>query len=312
MAVEIKSGNGGTDTATVDPVSKSLRVTNYASDGHEGLHSYPDAIASNDATALGEFVLPAFLSQEYKFLSIQLKGTWVATITFEGSNDNTTFYAVATTDPSSIETGSSTATTNRLVKVPILYQYVRARVSAYTSGTISASVFGHRDENSSGLVSSSGQTSLAPETTKKIGNVGLEAGTNAIGSLSAGTAHIGDVKVLPTISAPPIPLKVISAVGVNATSVQAGASNVNFILIVSAAATPRFVKFYDKATAPVVGTDVPKYTFPLAVGASPIQAPPQGFSFTNGFAYAIDLSVEDSGSTPFTVAGEVVMMLEYT
>ena len=296
MAVEIKSGNG-TDLATVDPISKSLRVTNYASDGHEGLHSYPDAIASNDATALGEFVFPAFLSQEYKFLSIQLKGTWVATITFEGSNDNTTFYAVATTDPSSIETGSSTATTNRLVKVPILYQYVRARVSAYTSGTISASVFGHRDENSSGLVSSSGQTSLAPETTKKIGNVGLEAGTNAIGSLSAGTAHIGDVKVLPTISA---------------TSVQAGASNVNFILIVSKAATPRFVKFYDKATAPVVGTDVPKYTFPLAVGASPIQAPPQGFSFTNGFAYAIDLSVEDSGSTPFTVAGEVVMMLEYT
>mgnify|MGYP003669284721 CR=1 FL=1 len=311
MAVEIKSGNG-TDTATVDPVSKALHVINFSSDGHEGIHALPVSVATNNASALNEFVLPSLDAGEYAFISMQLVGTWEATVTFEGSNDNTTFYSIATTDPSANGTGQVTATINRVVKVPVLTQYIRARVSAYTSGTISAVAFGHRDENSSGLISTLGSIELQAETTKKIGNVGLEAGTNAIGSLSAGTAHIGDVKVLPTISAPPIPLKVISAVGVNATSVQAGASNINFILIVSKAATPRFVKFYDKATAPVVGTDVPKYTFPLAVGASPIQAPPQGFSFTDGFAYAIDLSVEDSGSTPFTVAGEVVMMLEYT
>ena len=37
MAVEIKSG-AGTDLATVDSLSKAIRVTNYASDGSEGMH----------------------------------------------------------------------------------------------------------------------------------------------------------------------------------------------------------------------------------------------------------------------------------
>ena len=100
MAVEIKSGNGGTDTVSVDPVSKALHVINYSSDGHEGIHALPVVLATNNATALNEFVLPSLNSEQYAFISIQLLGTWVASITFEGSNDNTTFYSIATTDPS--------------------------------------------------------------------------------------------------------------------------------------------------------------------------------------------------------------------
>jgi hypothetical protein len=301
MAVEIVSGDS-TDQLSIDPISKAARVTMYASDGHEGFHSHPVLVASNSATALGEFVLPSLNAEDYRFISFQLTGTWEGTVIFEGCNDNTTFYPIATTDPSGNGTGQETATVNRIVKVPVLTKYIRARVSAYTSGAISAVIYGYVDENSSGLISTLGTMTLSPETTKKIGNVGLEAGTE----------YIGDVKVLPAISAPVIPIKVISAVGVNSTLVQAGASNINFLLMVSTAATPRFVKFYDKATAPVVGTDIPTHTFPLAVGASPVQVPPRGFNFTNGFAYAILLGVEDSSTTPFTVAGEVVMMIEYT
>jgi hypothetical protein len=287
MAVQIKGGNG-TDLASVDPVSKAIRVINYASDGHEGIHSFPEAVTTNNATDLNEFVLPSFLAQDYKFISVQLVGTWVATVTFEGSNDNTTFYAIATTDPSSIETGSSTATTNRIVKIPILFQYVRARVSAYTSGTVSASAFGHRDENSSGLVSTIGQVVLAPETTKKIGNVGL---------LSDGT---------------PSYQKFISGAGLNATAVKGSPAKLTILNIVNGAATLRYFKIYNKASAPTVGTDIPLITITLPNGSSSFTLPAFiGIDFSVGLSFACTLGVADDDTTPFTVVGEVTAMLAY-
>jgi hypothetical protein len=287
MAVEIKGGNG-TELVSVDPVSKAIRVINYASDGHEGIHSFPEAVTTNNATALNEFVLPAILAQDYKFISVQLVGSWVATVTFEGSNDNTTFYAIATTDPSSVETGSSTATTNRLVKIPILFQYVRARVSAYTSGTISASAFGHRDENSSGLVSTIGEVVLAPETTKKIGNVGL---------LSDGT---------------PSYQKFISAAGLNATAVKGSPAKLTILNIVNGAATLRYFKIYNKASAPTVGTDIPLITITLPNGSSSFTLPAFiGIDFSVGLSFACTLGVADDDTTPFTVVGEVTAMLAY-
>jgi hypothetical protein len=287
MAVEIKSGNS-TDLATVDPISKAIRVINYASDGHEGIHSFPESVTTNNATALNEYVLPAFLAQDYKFISVQLVGTWVATVTFEGSNDNTTFYPIATTDPSSIETGSSTATTNRIVKIPILFQYVRARISAYTSGTVSASAFGHRDENSSGLVSTIGQVVLAPETTKKIGNVGL---------LADGT---------------PSYQKFISGTGLNATAVKGSPAKLTILNIVNGAATLRYFKIYNKASAPTVGTDIPLITITLPTGSSSFTLPAFiGIDFSVGLSFACTLGVADADTTPFTVAGEVTAMLAY-
>jgi hypothetical protein len=287
MAVEIKSGNS-TDLATVDPISKAIRVINYASDGHEGIHSFPESVTTNNATALNEYVLPAFLAQDYKFISVQLVGTWVATVTFEGSNDNTTFYPIATTDPSSIETGSSTATTNRIVKIPILFQYVRARVSAYTSGTVSASAFGHRDENSSGLVSTIGQVVLAPETTKKIGNVGLVAD---------GTPNYQ---------------KFISGAGLNATAVKGSPAKLTILNIVNGAATLRYFKIYNKASAPTVGTDIPLITITLPNGSSSFTLPAFiGIDFSVGLSFACTLGVADDDTTPFTVVGEVTAMLAY-
>ena len=297
MAVEIKSGNG-TDLATVDPVSKAIRVTTYDSEGNEIDLSVPVSLTVTPVTVVDNDIIDSFDASAYKFVSLQLTGTWVGEVKFQASADNGTWFDVASQNVgvllspyviSMTETGG--------VKIPVMFKYLRVRVTAYTSGVVEGVAFGHKQDSNTGQISSTGEVTIAS---------GQSVG------LSAGSAYIGDVKVLPTISKAAIPLKVISAVGTNGTLVQVGASNVHFILIVSTAATPRFVKFYDQATTPVVGTDVPTHTFPLAVGASPIHAPAGGFNFTNGFAYAIDLNVNDNGATPFTVAGEVVMMIEYT
>jgi len=74
MSTQFRSGDSE-DLAVVDPTSKAFRVSLYAPDGHEGTHSFPTEVTTNNATAEGEFVLPSLNSEKYKFLSIQLKGT---------------------------------------------------------------------------------------------------------------------------------------------------------------------------------------------------------------------------------------------
>jgi hypothetical protein len=288
MAIEIKSGNS-TDVASVHPTAKAMHVINFSSDGHEGIHSFPAIVPTNNATQLNEFVLPSLDSEEYKFISIQLVGTWEATVTFEGSNDNTTFYSIATTDPSANATGQITATVNRVVKVPVLTKYIRARVSAYTSGTISAVAYGHRDENSSGLISTLGNVTLTAETTKKIGNVGLVSDDT------------------------PSYQKFISGTGLNSTLVKASPAKLTILNIVNGAATLRYFKLYNKASAPTVGTDVPLITITLPTGASNFTLPAFiGIDFSAGLSFACTLGVADSDTTPFTVVGEVTAMLAYS
>jgi hypothetical protein len=299
MAIEQKSGNSS-DLQTVDPISKAARVTLYASDGHEGTHSLPVLLVGNEATALNEFVLSGLDASDYKFISFQLTGIWVGEVTFEGSNDNTTFYSIATTDPSGSNTGQTTATTNHIVKVPVLTKYIRARVSAYTSGTISAVIYGHIDENSSGLISTLGTMTLQPETTKKIGNVGLEAGANVIGSLDnvaklggaaismgSGAVDAGTQRVVLAPATDPLQTDFyvtgVGAVDVNSRMIRTGACELIAAIFTSYAATPRHIKLYDTATAPVAGVGIPVLVLTRAAsGNNAYPLPAGGFPFVNG------------------------------
>jgi len=76
----------------------------------------------------------------------QITGTWVGTITFEASADGTNWFvtAVKNTSETTATTLVTTRTTNGISQVYISgIPYVRARMSAYTSGT--ATVLVHAD-----------------------------------------------------------------------------------------------------------------------------------------------------------------------
>jgi len=73
-------------------------------------------------------------------VSVQLTGTWTATVTFEVSNDGTNWVAVELTTPDGAA-AASTATTTGIYCGPIAAHFkFRARCSAYTSGTIVTTV----------------------------------------------------------------------------------------------------------------------------------------------------------------------------
>jgi hypothetical protein len=90
-----------------------------------------------------------------------------------------------------------------------------------------------------------------------------------------------------------------AAASTNATVVKASAGRVfgfYFVNLTGAAAT---FKFYDKATSPTVGTDVP--VFSLIIGASGAAqgqfAAIHGFQFVNGISYAITANSTDADAT---------------
>lgn len=85
-----------------------------------------DAIASTDVSA-------------YREISLQVTVTGTNTTTFQGSNDNITFFSVEATVHNSNTTAAQTTTTSsNLFRIPITFKYFRARVTSYTSGSSAA------------------------------------------------------------------------------------------------------------------------------------------------------------------------------
>ena len=77
----------------------------------------------------------------FQTVSVQLTGTWAATVQFEGSNDGSTWYTVHGWWHSlAANSQINQMTGNGAVSIPAISRFVRLRVSAYTSGTVVASV----------------------------------------------------------------------------------------------------------------------------------------------------------------------------
>jgi hypothetical protein len=107
------------------------------------------------------------------------------------------------------------------------------------------------------------------------------------------------------------PAKVISAASTNATSVKATAGSLLEIHATNNNAAARFLKIYDKASAPTVGTDVPKHTYTLfPTTGQLVLVLPQGITFLNGIALAITGAVGDADATAIG-ANDVVVNLCY-
>ncbi len=93
--------------------------------------------------------------------------------------------------------------------------------------------------------------------------------------------------------------RVKSAATTNITVVKASPGNVSAIVLVNNSAAKKFVKFYDKATAPVLATDVPKFTLVLQPNVALTTDALIGFSA--GISYAITNLVADTDATVVAV-----------
>jgi hypothetical protein len=180
--------------------------------------------------------------------------------------------------------------------------------TAPASSTTVTTGFAHLNEWDSSVISISRQ----PGTT----------GNNAVNvasmpSLVIASGVITSVTTAGTPAAPATPLIINSAATTNGQLVLTGTSGLQALFASNTGAGAAYVKLYNKATAPTVGTDTPAMLIPVpaAVGGVPgiVQISPgfNGYRFALGLGLAITGGAADSDTTAVT-AGQVKVILSRT
>jgi hypothetical protein len=114
--------------------------------------------------------------------SFQVSGTFVGTVTFEQSNDNATWVVMPVISASSAgATPATTATTADLYDFESGAAYVRARVSAYTSGTVAVSLT---------------QKRVVQPLLVSLQATGISSGSAAIGNVNISTGYVDSTTAL--------------------------------------------------------------------------------------------------------------------
>ena len=91
--------------------------------------------------------------------------------------------------------------------------------------------------------------------------------------------------------------RVAAAASTNATSVKASPGVLSGGILCNNTAAAKFFKFYDKASAPTVGTDTPKFTLIIPANNNIVLDHAVGAGFTVGIAYAITGAIGDADTT---------------
>jgi hypothetical protein len=105
--------------------------------------------------------------------------------------------------------------------------------------------------------------------------------------------------------------KVICAASTNATSVKASAGKIYRVDAFNSDTVGYWVKFYNKASAPTVGTDVPVATKYVPAGGGFVIESTVGIPYTTGIALAATVNATDADTTAVTTANKLVINLRY-
>ena len=104
--------------------------------------------------------------------------------------------------------------------------------------------------------------------------------------------------------------KLIAAASTNATVVKASAGRVYGYDLSNPSAAWKYVKFYNKATAPVVGTDVPVLVVGIPPNSRAYSDAVVPIAFTTGISIAIVAGAADADATA-VAAADVISNIQY-
>lgn len=240
-------------------------------------------------------------------------GTSVATLSIqiEGSVNGVTYATCGS---------ASTATTANQINCFGYYKKVRANLTVLTgsSPTVTYSLTSNAGAMMQGQQPTG--TTFGANNPFTISGVTLASAVvpvlvNTAGSVSVAldTSTPGANLVAPSATASSgagcTPTHLISAATTNATSVKASAGQLYSVVVTNVNASARFLKFYDKASAPTCNSDtvVQTYVIPGSTTGAGIVLPiPVGMAFLNGIAYCITGAVADNDNTS-VAANEIVV-----
>jgi hypothetical protein len=147
------------------------------------------------------------------------------------------------------------------------------------------------------------------------GTVAVSSVSGTVAATQSGgwtvTSNAGTGTMLVKRSHQPTPYKLNSAASTNATSVSTTANTLLYGYYISNTnSSVRYVKFYNKASAPTVGTDTPVLVLAIPGSGAANVSFPAGINFTTGLAFATTTGAADS-DTAAVAANEVIVNLVY-
>ena len=269
----------------------------------------------SDTTAAGQnslLVAGAYLSTAFTTTTVQAVGTTDAgnyssvsvhvvaqgttsSITFQSSNDNTNWISHALTSAASTGTMVSVTTAASSIYYGALKgRYFRLNVTGITAGTTSGTIVFQTQPKTSDAVNASQTGTWTVQPGNTANTTAWKVDSASIASTTSGYT----------------PNKLISAATTNATSIKGSAGTLGFVSATNINAAARYLKFYNKATAPTVGTDVPLLVYLIpgntAGAGTNIVLPSEGANFTTGIAFAITTGAADS-DTGAVAANEIII-----
>ncbi len=218
----------------------------------------------------------------YSTVTVTMSNTSTMTngvLTFEVSSDGgTTWFAIALgrIDSFTVETTYTLNTVaNRAWSASVdAFTTFRVRLSTVITGTGTATI-------------KLTAQALPIEPIVTVGQLSA-ASLQTTATLATGANTIGQVNIAAQATGGATSFTKISAATTNATSVKASAGTLLMVAATNNSATVAFLKFYNKASAPTVGTDTPVLTIMLpANGGVALPIPAAGVAFAAGIAYAI-------------------------
>jgi hypothetical protein len=261
------------------------------------------AATTGNITANGQTI---FINTErFSNLMIHCTGTFsTVNVTFEGSLNSTNGTDGAWFGVQAIRSNANTieTATGNLSAAPAYawelsvnaLKYFRVRATAWTSGTQAWTMI-------------PGTYATEPIPGAQI------SGTQPVSGTVTATVAAGTIN--PVVPATPYFLN--SAATTNGALVLTGTSNVSSFYATNEGASVAYVKLYNKATAPTVGTDIPEMIIPVpaAVSGVPGVANPNigfhGFRFALGLGIAITRNAIHTDTNAIG-AGEVKVKLSRT
>ena len=221
---------------------------------------------------------PVFDARSIHVRVLSLGTTGVLTV--QGSEDGITYVNIPVMNSAGAVVTTLTAV--GVYQCPVHYNFIRVRLTTATTA---------------GKTVVSTRLSTEPYVFPGPGTVAVSGTTTVIQSLSP---------VLATGATLLYHRLVQSLASTNALLVKAGATRVARVVGYNAKATVVFLKLYNKASAPTVGTDVPVLTFALKPQFNfDISAEALGFNFATGCSYCITAGAADTDTTAIA-AGDVL------
>lgn len=163
--------------------------------------------------------------------------------------------------------------------------------TAHASGDVGVMMLGVRnDSGATALTGSNGDyTPISTTVRGEVFAVSALKATNGVGTSLA---------------------RLISAATTNATVVKASAATLFSIYAFNTNAAARYLKLYNKATAPTVGTDTPVMTILLPPSVPVNINSVFGITFTSGLSFALTTGIADTDTTA-VAANEIVVNTSY-